>query len=148
MPTPVSSATISSLEKRVVGLLFAALLVFSAWGISVGWKNLSLPGCEFRQAQTALSALFIQRDRDFSLAYPTPVLGKPWSVPMEFPLYQWTVVLLSDATDMSLTSAGRTVSAVCFYLSLPAFYLLLARLGLNGTQRLLGLGFILTCPLY
>ncbi|MEO7415412.1 MAG: glycosyltransferase family 39 protein [Opitutaceae bacterium] len=133
---------------RIILGVFAVLLAFNVWGVSVGWKNLNLPGCEFRQAQTALSALFIQRDHDFSLAYPTPVLGKPWSVPMEFPLYQWTVVVLSNATGMSLTSAGRTVSAACFYLALPAFYLLLARLGLNRTQRLVGLGFILTCPLY
>jgi Dolichyl-phosphate-mannose-protein mannosyltransferase len=148
MSTTASPAPISPLEKRLVGLLFGGLLLFNLWAVSVGWKNLNLPGCEFRQAQTALSALFIQRDHDFSLAYPTPVLGKPWSVPMEFPLYQWTVVVLSNATGMSLTAAGRTVSAVCFYLALPAFYLLLARLGLNRTQCLIGLGFILTCPLY
>lgn len=146
--TPAATIFPAAWEKRLVGILFGGLLLFNIWGVSVGWKNLNLPGCEFRQAQTALSALFIQRDHDFSLAYPTPVLGKPWSIPMEFPLYQWTVVVLSDATGLSLTSAGRTVSAVCFYLALPAFYLLLARLGLNRAQRLIGLGFILTCPLY
>lgn len=143
-----ANAPTSPWEKRLIGFLFGGLLLFNIWGVSIGWKNLNLPGCEFRQAQTALSALFIQRDHDFSLAYPTPVLGKPWSVPMEFPLYQWTVVIVSDTTGLSLTSAGRAVSAACFYLALPAFYLLLARLGLNRTQRLIGLGFILTCPLY
>lgn len=138
----------SALEKRCVGALVAGLLLFNLWGVSVGWKNFNLPGCEFRQAQTAISALFIQRDHDFSLAYPTPVLGKPWSVPMEFPLYQWTVVILSNTTGLTLTSAGRAVSALCFYLALPAFYLLLTRLGLRRTERFIALGFVLTCPLY
>ncbi|MEO6568309.1 MAG: glycosyltransferase family 39 protein [Opitutaceae bacterium] len=144
--TPTSVANRRG-HRLVVGV-FAALLAFNVWGVSVGWKNVNLPGCEFRQAQTALSALFIQRDNDFSLAYPTPVLGKPWSVPMEFPLYQWTVVLLSNATGISLTPAARTVSAVCFYLTLPAFYLLLRRLGLTRMGRLIALGFVVTCPIY
>lgn len=145
---PPLNSLVTSSERRVVRGLFFGLLLFNFWGVSVGWKNVNLPGCEFRQAQTALSALFIQRDNDFSLAYPTPVLGKPWSVPMEFPLYQWTAVIVSNTTGISLTSAGRTVSAVCFYLALPAFYLLFRRLGLNTTQRLVALGFMLTCPLY
>jgi hypothetical protein len=148
MVTPAAPSFSSALAQRIAPYLFLALLLFNGWGVSVGWKNLNLPGCEFRQAQTALSALFIQRDHDFSLAYPTPVLGKPWSVPMEFPLYQWTVVALSNVTGISLTSAGRAVSAICFYLSLPAFYLLFRWLRLDRGQALLALGFIVTCPLY
>lgn len=132
----------------VTTILFVVLLVFSAWGIGVGWRSMNLPGCEFRQTQTAVSAYFIQKENNFSLAYPTPVLGKPWSIPMEFPLYQWTVVGVSNGTGMALTQAGRAVSAVCFYLGLPAFYLLLGRLGLTHPRRLLALGFILSCPLY
>lgn len=148
MVTPVSHSSPPPFISRFIPVLFVGLLGFNLWGVSVGWKNPNLPGCEFRQAQTALSALFIQRDHDFSLAYPTPVLGKPWSIPMEFPLYQWTTVVLSNATSLSLTSAGRAVSAACFYLSLPAFFLLGRRFGLKREQGLLALGFILTCPLY
>src|SRR6187402_3033294 len=105
---------VSTVEHRVAVVLFGLLLAFHAWGASVGWNNRNLPGCEFRQTQTAISALFILREDNYSLAYPTPVLGKPWSIPMEFPLYQWATVALSDTTGISLTVAGRTVSAVCF----------------------------------
>ena len=133
---------------RVAAILFAALMVLHAWAATVGWRSLSLPGVEFRQAQTAISAQFIQRERNFSLAYPTPVLGKPWSIPMEFPLYQWTVVRLSDGTGLSLTEAGRTVSLACFYLTLPALYLLLARFRLSPARRLVALGMVVSCPLY
>ncbi|MDB6127052.1 MAG: hypothetical protein JWM35_948 [Verrucomicrobia bacterium] len=124
------------------------LLLFNAWGISVGWDNGFLPGNEYRQTHTAITTLFIQREHNFSLAYPTPLLGKPWSVPYEFPLYQWTVVATSDATGLTLTQSARTVSAVCFYLALPAAWLLLGQLGLVGSRRLLPLMMVLSCPLY
>ena len=131
---------------------FATLLLLAAagwfgWAVSRGWNNGNLPGCEFRQSQTALSAYFIQRDHDFSLAYPTPVLGKPWSIPMEFPLYQWSAVALSKATGLPLIQAGRTVSLVCLLLALPAVALLLRRIGLDRPQRLVAMGLVLTCPL-
>lgn len=136
---------------RTEGLLlalFLALLGFHAWGTSVGWKNGNLLGNEFRQTQTAITAMFVQRDHDFSLAYPTPVLGKPWSVPFEFPLYQWTVVVVSDVTGWKLVEAARAVSAACFYLTLPAVWLLLGRIGLARRLRWLVLGVVVCCPLH
>ncbi len=135
-------------EFMVAVLFFGVVLGFHLWAASVGWSNLNLPGQEFRQAQTALSAHFIQKEDDFSLAYPTPVLGKPWSIPMEFPLYQWTVVVVSNTTGMALTQSGRVVSLVCFYLTLPALYLLLRRLGLPRSRSLVVLALVVCCPLY
>lgn len=135
-------------EKRLVLVVFAACLAFNFWGVHVGWQSKNLPGNEFRQAQTALAAYWIKADHDFSLAYPTPVLGKPWSVPMEFPFYQWTVVVVSQLTNWSLTKAGRAVSIACFYLALPAVFLLLRRWQVAPTRRWLVLAVILTCPLY
>src|SRR5262245_12839637 len=119
---------------RVALVVFVLALGFNAWGVSVGWKNINLPGHEFRQTQTGISAMFIQREGNFSLAYPTPVLGKPWSVPFEFPLYQWTVVVVSNTFHLPLVEAARVVSAACFYAFLVPLCLLLRRLGLNGTQ--------------
>jgi hypothetical protein len=135
-------------EGRLTAVLFCLLFCFHAWTMTLGWTSLALPGVEFRQAQTAISAHFIQTERNFSLAYPTPVLGKPWSIPMEFPLYQWATVWVSDATGLPLTQSGRAVSLACFYATLPALYLLLGCSGLAPSRRLLGLGFVLTCPLY
>lgn len=127
---------------------FLVCLTFHFWGVQVGWQSRNLPGVEYRQAQTALSAYWIKAENNFSLAYPTPVLGKPWSVPMEFPLYQWTVVAVSRATGLDLIKAGRLVSQACFYLTLPAIFLLLARWTVAVRHRWLVLATVVTCPFY
>jgi 4-amino-4-deoxy-L-arabinose transferase-like glycosyltransferase len=133
---------------RLSRSLFAAGLAFCLWGASVGWESKSLPGLEFRQAQTAISAFFIRHENDFSLAYPTPVLGKPWSTPTEFPLYQWTVALVSKTTGWGVVLAGRTVSLVSFLLTLPAIFLLLAGWRVEPARRWIVLAVIVTCPFY
>lgn len=134
-------------ERVFVVALLCALIAFSVWGVASGWRSRALPGNGFRQTQTAITALFVRREHNFSLAYPTPVLGKPWSIPFEFPLYQWTVAVVSDTTGLSLIKCGRLVSAVCFFLGLPAVWLLLKRLGTEWPARAAVLGMVLTCPL-
>ena len=146
--TPSLRAKTEHHERVLIGVLFAILLVFHFWASTVGWTTPDLPGIEFRQTQTAISAYFIKAEHNYSLSYPTPVLGKPWSVPMEFPLYQWLVAWLSERTGQPLTEMGRAVSLGCFYLTLPALYLLLDLTGLPARRRLLVLGLMLTSPLY
>ena len=136
------------MEGRLALGVFLLCLLFNFWGVHVGWESKNLPGGEFRQAQTALAAFWIKAEHNFSPAYPTPVLGKPWSIPMEFPLYQWTVVGVSELTHWSLTKAGRAVSIACFYLTLPAIFLLLGRWRVAPAHRWLVLAVVLTCPFY
>jgi hypothetical protein len=136
------------MESRLGLAVFVVGLVFHCWGMTVGWTSRNLPGGEFRQAQTALSTHWIKAENNFGLAYPTPVLGKPWSLPMEFPLYQWTVVTVSKVTHWSLTKSGRAVSIACFYLTLPAVFLLLRRWQVAPAHRWLVLAVVVTCPLY
>lgn len=148
MTRPWNASPPSRQESGWFLAFFAVCLLFNVWATRVGWESKNLPGLEFRQAQTAISAYFIQQDHDFSLAYPTPVLGKPWSIPMEFPLYQWTVVTVSNLTGLDLTKTGRVVSQVCFYLGLPAVFLLLGRMGVAAGRRWLVLAVVVTCPFY
>ncbi|RXK55684.1 hypothetical protein ESB00_07320 [Oleiharenicola lentus] len=148
MESPAVARAPSRGETRFAIGLFLACLAFHFWGVQVGWQSRNLPGGEFRQAQTALSAYWIKQENNFSLAYPTPVVGKPWSVPMEFPFYQWTVVVTSKVTNWSLTKAGRAVSIACFYLALPAVFLLLRRWNVAPAHRWIVLALLLTCPLY
>ena len=101
--------------------LFVALGLH-AWLVSANWSSRFLAGHEFRQGQTALSAFFIAHDQDYSLAYPTPVFGPPWSIPMEFPLYQWATAWLSTKTQWSIVESARALNLACFYLTLPAVF--------------------------
>ena len=134
-------------DSLIAWVFFGLCLAYHLWGTSVGWKSQQMPGNEFRQTQTAITAFYVQKDNDFSLAYPTPVLGKPWSMPFEFPLYQWAVVVVSNTTGLPLVQAGRAVSWACLYLALPAIWLLFGRLGVGRPGRWVALGVVLTCPL-
>lgn len=135
-------------RERPALVLFGLLLLIHLAVALVGWGSTGLPHNGFRETQTAISAHFIQQDRDFSLAYPTPVLGPPWSIPMEFPLYQWTTVLVSDLTGLGLPMAGRVVGVICFYLTLPALAGMMVLAGLVRWQRFVLLAAVVSCPLY
>jgi hypothetical protein len=145
----MSGQDISSRENRILTGLFFAALLFSIYGITYHWTVPFMSGHEFRQAQTAITAYYIDEQNNFSLLYETPILGKPWvSILMEVPVYEWSVVILSRASGLPHFMAARTVSAACFYLTLPAIYLLLGRFALPRPRRLLLLALILTCPVY
>lgn len=144
----VDSFPPSRMSSGLAAGTFALCLAFHFWGVQVGWESRNLPGVEYRQAQTAISAYWIKAENNFSLAYPTPVLGKPWSIPLEFPLYQWTVVAVSRATGLELIKAGRVVGQTCFALAWPAIFLLLARWTVAVRHRWLVLATVVTCPFY
>lgn len=113
------------------------------------WTAGFMPRHEFRQALTAITAYYVDQQNDFSLLYETPILGKPWAcVLLEVPVYEWSVVLVSRAAGLPHYQAARSVSLACFYLTLPALYLLLGRLGVARPNRLLTLALVLTCPVY
>ncbi|HET7535752.1 MAG TPA: glycosyltransferase family 39 protein, partial [Candidatus Didemnitutus sp.] len=138
----------STRDQAWLSIAFAVVLVAHVFFVTRNWESGWLFGHEFRQTQTAISAFFIKAEDNYSLAYPTPVLGKPWSAPMEFPLYQWSVAALSTRTGWSLTACARAISAICFYATLPAIFLLLGRLGLPPPRRLFVLALLLTTPIY
>ena len=78
----------------------------------------------FRQTHNALvSYYFIENG--FSFAYEAPNWGEPWSVPHEFPIYQWIVAQLSNIFDIPLTFTGRLVSLIFGLLvAIPVFNIL------------------------
>jgi hypothetical protein len=84
-------------------------LVLHALGVL--WLGLFQPIIDkhaFRQTQTALSAYWLWKGGPW-LAYETPILGSPWSIPFEFPLYQYLVALLRLA-GIPIDIGGRLVS--------------------------------------
>ncbi|MCF3648410.1 ArnT family glycosyltransferase [Synoicihabitans lomoniglobus] len=128
--------------------VFATMLVIQFWLTTYNWSLGFLAGHEFRQTQTALSILFIQKDNNFALAYPTPLFGPPWSIPMEFPLYQWTVAILVNLSGWTIPETGRFVSLASFYLTLPGIFLLLGESKVSRAGRWLVLALIVSAPVY
>ncbi len=128
-------------------LLFAGVLALALWSMSGGWHASMIDRHEFRQMQTALSAHWL-RENGFQLAYETPLFGPPWSIPLEFPLYQAAVAGLARALDIGIEPAGRAVSLGFFLATLPAVYLLAGLLGLEGRRRLWPVATVTLAPLY
>ena len=77
------------------GLVAACLLCLAhaIYYLLLGITSPVLEGNPFRETQTALSAYWLWRGGPW-FAYETPVLGYPWSVPLEFPIYQGLVAIL------------------------------------------------------
>lgn len=136
-------------EKYLMGGIFIAALLYNFLGITYHGSQGYLSGNGFRESQTALICYYIDRQDNFSLLYETPLLGKPWiSILLEVPLYEWAVVGLSRLLDLPHVIAARSVSAACFYLTLPAVYLLLGHLRISPPRRLLVLALTLASPVY
>lgn len=70
----------------MAALRLLCMLAVSIYFVTSNWSTGFLAGHEFRQAHTALSIAFIDREQNFSIAYPTPLFGPPWTAPVEFPL--------------------------------------------------------------
>ncbi len=127
--------------------VFLLMLGVAAWQLTNSWHASILDRYEFRQLQTALSVFWMKQE-GLKLDYPTPLFGPPWTIPMEFPTYQWIVTLLSNGTGLHLEQAGRLVSLLFYAAMLPAAYGLLGLAGLARPRRLLALAIVVGTPVY
>jgi hypothetical protein len=136
-------------NRRIVAIVtfFLVCLIYSLWVVSIGWDHTITDYHGFRQTQTAISVEYMIGNAP-TLAYETPVFGPPWSIPFEFPLYQWLVAGVVDSTGTSLVEAGRYVSVAFFLLSLIPGYLILRQLEQSPAASLVVLSLVLISPFY
>lgn len=139
-------ATISDVPPQLRGLAAIALLVafivflYGLHGPLLGFHS-------FRQSQTAIATYWMLHGSSL-LAYETPVLGYPWSIPFEFPLYNWLVLGLVKATGQSIDSAGRIISFCWLLLCLWPARDLFRSQGLPSKSFVLFTALFLASPLY
>jgi hypothetical protein len=114
---------------------------------AIGWRNSLTDAHGFRQTQTAITTYYILKE-GFRPDYITPVLGAPWSIPLEFPLFQGLVGLAVKTTAIPLDQAGRLISVLFFYASLYLITKILGKFLFSLQSRLVILSFILLSPLY
>lgn len=101
----------------------------------------------FRQTQTALTAYWLVKN-GFSFAYETPVAGPPWSIPFEFPVYQYIVALASQITKCSLNATGRVVSFLFLTLCLIPSRSITKNLNLSQWVFYIFAALLFSSPLY
>jgi hypothetical protein len=132
---------------RTLAVVFAVLLLYGAYAMTTGWNHTILDQYGFRQAQTAITIEYLLKGGPW-FAYQTPVLGPPWPIPLEFPVYQWVVACIVYLFHVPIDQTGRAISVAFFYASLPPAYWLLRRFGMSMSQRLSFLILIVVSPLY
>lgn len=101
----------------------------------------------FRQTQTAITAYYIKLN-GFNFNYETPVLGMPWSIPFEFPIFQLISAYFSDLLNMSLTQTGKIISLIFFSLSSFPISFILKKINISPNVRYLSLALYFSSPLY
>lgn len=105
-------------EKTNTWPVLAGLVLAAGFSLWVLLDTLHIPLLDqhgFRQTQTAITAFWMTKN--FSLLnYETPVLGMPWAIPFEFPLYQALVALLWKLfPSLSMDAAARLVSFAAWW---------------------------------
>jgi hypothetical protein len=113
----------------------------------LGLTNNLIEYFSFRQTQTAITSFYFIHD-GFKIPYLTPVLGSPWTLPFEFPIYQILVGLVVKLTGFSLDLSGRVVSVLFFYFTLYFVYKLSALYLKNKWKPLIILSVLLLHPIY
>ena len=145
-----SGAPRVGLSRVEVACVVVSILcvLFSLWAAQVGFNTPILANQHsWRQAQTALTAQCLKEGGPF-LRYETPVLGPPWSVPFEFPLYQWMAAKLSNAFSINLELSGRLLSLLFFYACLLPLYFCLAVFEICRVHRMVPLSLFAISPYY
>lgn len=108
----------------------------------------------FRQTQTAISTRYMAEEPRLFWDYITPVLGKPWQIPMEVPIFQWIVArgynfLGFEPGDLgALDRVGRLFSAVAWLVCVVPACGIVRWLGANQSLALLAGAILLSSPLY
>lgn len=129
--------------------VLAALTLAAALGVMTRELDKPLLGPHaFRQTQTAISAHYMAGDAGMFADYITPVLGKPWRIPMELPVYQWVVARLHGWSGLPLDPAGKIVAVAAWLLCLGPAWSILRNCGAGRAEACTGLALLLSSPLY
>jgi hypothetical protein len=126
----------------VILFIVLALIPFGLFFLNP--NQLLLEHHAFRQTQTAITAYWLIRGSP-SIQYLTPILGYPWTIPFEFPLFQELTALLCSATGMPLDLSGRALSLFFFFTTFVPIFACLRPYG--RAPLLIALALYVTGPI-
>ena len=101
----------------------------------------------FRQTQTAISSYWMLKE-PLSFSYQTPIAGYPWSIPFEFPIYQWIVAGFSFLFGLDLSATGRLISYLSLVVCAWPAYLITKKLDLPIIVSWIFCSLLWSSPLY
>lgn len=116
-------------------VVLGTLVVVISFAVFLVAYTLVLPvsgDFHFRQSQTAVGIYYAVHEGAL-IPYETPVLGTPWAVTFEAPVYQTFVAALAAITGIDVVPAGRLVS-FSFLLGATYFGSLIIRQLLPGDR--------------
>ena len=128
--------------------LAAIALLFYAWALTREWDKPLLDLHSFRQTQTAISTYYMVGNPSVFLDYTTPVLGKPWRIPLEVPLYHWLVARWHEFTRMDLDQSGKLISIAFLLACIWPISKLLQTLEMPYACQWLTIAVFLSMPLH
>jgi hypothetical protein len=131
-----------------VAALASLAILYSLWALTQEWGKPLLDLHSFRQTQTAISAYYMVGNQSIFFDYITPVLGKPWAIPLEMPFYQWIVARWHEWTGMGLDQSGKLFSIVFLLACLWPIAKLLKELAMPTNSRWLTAAVFLSVPLH
>jgi hypothetical protein len=120
----------SSGVDRLLRVVFAAAFLASLAVLALTASQPIIESYGFRQAQTAVTSYWFVRE-GYALIYQTPVVGYPWPIPFELPLYQAIVAFVAAHTSWPLDNVGRAVSFAFFLGTLAPAAVICRRLQLS-----------------
>lgn len=127
------------------------VLLVGLYFLSFAYRFDDLTMTPFRESQTAITIYYLIENINLTsiVNYKTPVLGYPWQMPMEFPLYQVIVALLSwDKQVFSVIAVGKSISLTFFIGAVYFIFKLLKCLAVENNKAILICGFIISSPVY
>lgn len=135
------------MRSKFLVILSSLALLYSLTIALLFINQLPLEHHAFRQTQTALTAYWLKVN-GFSFQYETPVFGFPWSIPMEFPIYQLLVAYISTIFNLPLDPVGRGLSYFFLIACLLPIYSINKSLKLPPKVLLFFIPIFLTQPIY
>ena len=146
------SLNIYQIKSRPLSEIFIILLAIFCFSystyIAIRYaKQIPLDLYSFRQTQTALTSYWLLKN-GFSFAYETPVAGTPWSIPFEFPIYQYIVALISQILGCSLNATWRLVSYFFLVLCLIPARFITKSLKLSDSVFYIFAALLFSSPIY
>ena len=127
-------------------ILTGYALIVLLWLTALSWGQPIIEAHGFRQTQTAISALWIFRGYS-TLSYLTPIMGAPWSIPFEFPVYQWIVACLANVSGLGIDHSGRLITLSFHLASAVLVYRTAALLSTDRRLGWISAGVFLAAPM-